>query len=100
MSRYCFGIDVGGTTIKCGLFKTNGDLVEKWEIKTRTQEAGMYILPDIAESVSGKIAALKLDRADIAGIGVGVPGPVRDGKVPVASIFTGGRPILKASSAN
>lgn len=84
MSRYCFGIDVGGTTIKCGLFKTNGDLVEKWEIKTRTQEAGMYILPDIAESVSGKIAALKLDRADIAGIGVGVPGPVRDGKVPVA----------------
>ena len=25
MGLYCFGIDVGGTTVKCGLFKTDGD---------------------------------------------------------------------------
>ena len=44
MGTYCFGIDVGGTTVKCGLFKTDGVLVEKWEIPTRTQENGTYIL--------------------------------------------------------
>ena len=36
MSIYCFGIDVGGTSVKCGLFKTDGTLLEKWEIPTRT----------------------------------------------------------------
>ena len=28
MGSYCFGIDVGGTTVKCGLFQTDGNLVE------------------------------------------------------------------------
>lgn len=31
MGKYCFGIDVGGTSVKCGLFQTDGVLVEKWE---------------------------------------------------------------------
>lgn len=35
---YCFGIDVGGTTVKCGLFQTDGTLVDKWQIPTRTEE--------------------------------------------------------------
>ena len=39
MKRYCFGIDVGGTTIKCGLFQTDGKLLEKWEVKTRTENS-------------------------------------------------------------
>ena len=37
MGTYCFGIDVGGTTVKCGLFRTDGTLVEKWEIPTRKE---------------------------------------------------------------
>ena len=37
MGSYCFGIDVGGTTVKCGLFQTDGNLVDKWEIPTRTE---------------------------------------------------------------
>ena len=40
---YCFGIDVGGTTVKCGLFQTDGTLVEKWEIPTRKENKGEYI---------------------------------------------------------
>ena len=34
MGKYCFGVDVGGTTVKLGLFNTSGDLMEKWEIPT------------------------------------------------------------------
>ena len=51
MANYCFGIDVGGTTVKCGLFTVNGDLVDKWEVKTRTENNGENILPDIAKTV-------------------------------------------------
>ena len=31
MKSYCFGIDVGGTSVKCGLFNTDGTLLEKWD---------------------------------------------------------------------
>ena len=74
--QYSFGIDVGGTTVKMGLFQTDGTLKDKWEIETRTQEEGKYILPDIAESIEAKLAEHKLNKEDIQGIGMGVPAPV------------------------
>lgn len=46
--KYCFGVDIGGTTVKLGLFTTEGEIVDKWEIKTRTEnqgEAVFRILP-------------------------------------------------------
>lgn len=79
MKKYCFGVDVGGTTIKMGLFDTLGTVLDKWEIKTRTENNGENILPDIAKAVNDKIAEKAIDRAEVAGVGVGVPGPV-DGK--------------------
>ena len=56
MANYVFGIDVGGTSVKCGLFQTDGTLLEKWEIPTRTENGGSEILPDIAKSVKAKMA--------------------------------------------
>lgn len=56
MGLYCFGIDVGGTTVKCGLFKTDGVLVEKWEIPTRTENNGSEIVPDVAKTIEEKLA--------------------------------------------
>ena len=29
--KYCFGIDIGGTTVKMGLFQEDGELLDKWE---------------------------------------------------------------------
>lgn len=55
MGTYCFGIDVGGTTVKCGLFRTDGTLVEKWEIPTRKENNGDQILPDVAAAVNVKM---------------------------------------------
>ena len=78
MKKYAFGVDIGGTTIKLGLFKTSGDLLDKWEIPTRTQENGVYILNDIAEAISQKMAEKSVEADDVEGIGVGVPGPVGD----------------------
>ena len=51
MANYYIGVDLGGTTVKMGLFSDTGELVEKWEIKTDTSDNGKNILPDIAESI-------------------------------------------------
>ena len=85
MGLYCFGIDVGGTSIKCGLFTTDGTLVEHWEIPTRLEGGGASILPDIAQTIQTKIDELGLEKGAIEGVGIGIPGPVNDkGEVPVA----------------
>ncbi len=74
--RYFFGVDVGGTSVKIGLFTEEGEILDKWEIKTRRENKGEAILPDIAASLKNKIAEKKIDDADIRGIGIGVPAPV------------------------
>ncbi|MCR1840925.1 ROK family glucokinase [Murimonas intestini] len=85
MKKYCFGIDVGGTTVKCGLFDVKGEVLDKWEIHTRTENNGINILPDVADTIAAKILEKKLDREEIAGVGIGVPGPVdEEGNVMVA----------------
>lgn len=74
--KYCFGVDIGGTTVKLGLFTTDGEIVDKWEIKTRTENQGEAVLPDIAEALKEKLEEKKIGRDEVEGIGVGVPAPV------------------------
>lgn len=81
MSKYVFGVDIGGTTVKLGLFDVEGNILEKWEIATRTEEAGSKILPDIAESIQSKISERQMTVADVVGVGAGAPGPVDDNGV-------------------
>ena len=76
MSKYAFGVDVGGTTVKLGLFDGEGTLLDKWEIPTVTENQGEAILPDVAKSITAKMEEKGLAEADVAGIGIGVPGPV------------------------
>ena len=45
--KYVFGVDIGGTTVKLGFFDLEGNILEKWEIPTRKDLGGKYILPDI-----------------------------------------------------
>lgn len=78
MKKCCFGIDVGGTTVKMGLFTTEGELLDKWEIPTRKEDGGAYILNDVAASVEAKLAEKNIAKEDVAGAGIGVPGPTLD----------------------
>lgn len=82
MRNYGFGIDIGGTTIKMGLFKVDGSLIEKWEVDTRREENGKYILIDIAKEINDKLEEKGIQKNDVVGVGLGVPGPVgSDGTV-------------------
>lgn len=76
MKKYGFGVDIGGTTCKIGLFETTGILLDKWEIPTRTENHGENILPDVAASVFAKMEEKSIAKEDVQGIGIGVPGPV------------------------
>lgn len=74
--KYCFGVDVGGTTVKLGIFNTNGDLLEKWEIPTVTEDNGKQILPDVAASILDKMKERDILREEVEGVGIGAPGPI------------------------
>ena len=78
MKKYVFGIDIGGTSVKCGLFTVKGELMEKWEIHTRTENNGAAIVPDVADTILKKINEKNLNKEEIAGVGIGVPGPVNE----------------------
>ena len=77
MKKYGFGVDVGGTTCKIGLFETTGELLDKWEIPTDISDSGSHILSDVALALKKKMAERNILSEDVQGIGIGVPGSVR-----------------------
>ena len=80
--KYCVGVDVGGTTVKLGLFQTDGKLIFKWEIPTRKEDSGKYILEDVSVAVREVLRERQIHLEQVVGVGLGVPGPVLpDGQV-------------------
>ena len=80
---YCFGIDIGGTTVKIGLAAEDGTLLEGWEIPTRREPTPEGLLLDIRVSILDRLdreldrgKKQKIRRADILGIGMAAPGAV------------------------
>lgn len=84
MGMKCIGVDVGGTSVKIGLFTTDGEVLYKWEVPTRKEESGKYILQDVGASILDVLKERGIDLSEIEGAGLGVPGPVLpDGSVEV-----------------
>ena len=91
MKEYAFGIDLGGTTAKIGLFTTSGALPEKWEVATDTSHAGEHILENLAAAVLDKMKEKSIQPEQVEGVGIGVPGPVLDSSiVPIVCANLGG----------
>ncbi len=76
MTRYVFGADVGGTTVKIGLLTETGEKVDFWEIPTRTEDHGSNIIPDIAAAIREKMKEKNIEDTQVIGAGIGVPGAV------------------------
>ncbi|WP_091272580.1 ROK family glucokinase [Alteribacillus persepolensis] len=72
--QYLLGIDIGGTSVKLGLFTQTGQLVNKWSIPTDKSKKGAFIVRDIAASVREQLAAEGIKQTQCIGAGVGVPG--------------------------
>ena len=74
--KYLLGIDIGGTTVKIGLVSYEGNIIEKFEIPTNTENSGSSILSDIKDAIYSFLGKKEIDRTLVTGIGFGVPGPV------------------------
>ncbi|MCR5828745.1 MAG: ROK family glucokinase [Lachnospiraceae bacterium] len=82
MSKYIVGTDIGGTTVKLGIFTREGKLAHKWEIRTDRSNGGENVPEDIAKTVKETLSERGIAKEDVIGMGVGVPGPVKsDGTV-------------------
>ena len=80
--KYAFGVDIGGTTVKIGLFTTAGKLLKSFEIPTDKTNSGENILPDIAKALRSYLEEHESSFDEIEGIGMGIPGPIlNDGTV-------------------
>ena len=87
--KYLFGVDVGGTTVKSGLFDIEGNLLDKWEIPTRREDKGSHILEDVADSIKAKMTEKGIQKEEVKGVGIGTPGPVNDEGVVLKAVNLG-----------
>lgn len=70
------GVDIGGTSVKIGIFDVDGNLICKDAILTRTQDGGSGILPDLAEKIKQMTEEASILADEVIGLGVTVPGAV------------------------
>lgn len=98
--KYCFGVDIGGTFIKLGLFTVEGELLDKWQIPTRREDLSSHILQDIAEALEIKLIERKIIKDEVVGVGFGTPGPVTEDGVAIcpANLDWKNKPVAKELS--
>lgn len=75
--KYAIGADVGGTTVKLGLFAEDENLLEKWEIPTDLSDSGDHVLPDVACSINDILRGKGISGTDVLGVGFGIPGAIQ-----------------------
>ena len=73
MSKKIIGIDLGGTSIKFAILTSEGEIQEKWSIKTNVLDEGSHIVEDMIESILHRLDLLQLSAEDFIGIGMGPP---------------------------
>ncbi|HEM5218221.1 TPA: ROK family glucokinase [Streptococcus suis] len=76
MSKKIIGIDLGGTSVKLAILTTEGEIQEKWSIKTNILDDGSHIVPDIIGSIKQRFETHGLTKDDFLGVGMGSPGVV------------------------
>lgn len=81
MDQVIFGIDIGGTSMKIGLFETSGRRIAKSAIPTRKDPEGLLFLRDLADELKREMHQYGLTQEQIRGAGMGVPGAVHNGKL-------------------
>lgn len=76
-NKYIFGVDIGGTTVKIGLFDDKINLLEKWAISTNNDKDNQFILfQNIQDSLLERLNLNGISLDDVIGIGIGLPGPI------------------------
>ncbi|MBM3251911.1 MAG: ROK family protein [Candidatus Omnitrophica bacterium] len=75
-SKFIIGIDLGATNIKIGLVDSNNRIISRKRLSTKSLPKRNQLLKKVNEIISNVLQDNRLQRKDIVGIGVGLPGPV------------------------
>ena len=75
-NKKLIGVDLGGTTIKFAILTAEGEIQQKWSLRTNILDEGSHIVPDIIDSINHHIDLYKMSRDQFIGIGMGTPGTV------------------------
>ena len=76
MAKKLIGVDLGGTTIKFAILTENGEIQQKWSLRTNILDDGSHIVPDIINSINHHLDLYKMSRDQFIGIGMGTPGTI------------------------
>ncbi|MBI3314412.1 MAG: ROK family protein [Candidatus Omnitrophica bacterium] len=77
MKKYVVGVDVGGTNIKLGIVHPRGKVIARTCFATSPfASSKIRLINALAGAVLDIIVQAGLTKKDIAGIGVGLPGPI------------------------
>lgn len=76
--RYYAGVDLGGTNTKIGILDIDGNIFKSSIIKTFSDRGVDDTLNRIWETIKNLVQELDIDIKNLSGIGIGIPGPVKD----------------------
>lgn len=75
MKKYIVGIDIGGTNIKAGILSKEGEILLNDSIKTEADRGADYVLEKIKDLIFEMIEKLSINKEEVIGVGMGIPGP-------------------------
>lgn len=79
--KYIAGVDIGGTNTKIGLVNEDGKLVVSKSIKTLSEEGVTKTMNRIWGAIKKLLIEKKLKEEEIIGVGMGIPGPVKNEEI-------------------
>ena len=73
---YCVGVDLGGTNIKVGLLDAEANILCKFSVPTEIDQGTERVIANISAAVERAVNESGVESADVAGVGIGSPGPL------------------------
>lgn len=73
MSKYCIGVDVGGTKIAYGLFDENIKALDKLVSKTNPELNPEEMIDNMCKDMQSLLSRNSLSISDISGVGIAMP---------------------------
>ena len=87
MQKVYIGIDLGGTFIKGGVVTEKGEVLYSTQTPTETEKGGETVADNIAKLIETLFEKTNLTKANVSGVGMGVPGMIDSQKGTV--VFSG-----------
>lgn len=79
--NYYVGIDLGGTNTKIGLLDEEGNILFSTIVKTESEQGFEKTIERLSNILKIQVSNLNISFKNVAGVGLGVPGPVANGRI-------------------